>query len=115
LRPAALAQEVEREKKRLGDRGARLGVAIARRVVDARNHLDAAGKLLTSLSYEGVLERGFALVHKSAGGLARRRVQLASGEGVSLQFHDGRVEAVVEPAVKPAPRSRRGKVQGELF
>jgi exodeoxyribonuclease VII large subunit len=103
-----------REQKKLHQLETRLGVAVRRRLGDAQGHVTAAAKLLATLSYEGVLERGFALVHRARGGLVRRRAQLALGEAVSLEFRDGRIDAVVEP-VKPGTRPARGKVQGELF
>jgi exodeoxyribonuclease VII large subunit len=110
LRPGALQRELERQTRRLDELQTRLGAALARHLTEDVRKLASAAKLLESVSYEGVLERGFALVHHQAGGIARRKAALAAGETVTLEFRDGRVLAVVEGG-----RGRGAKVQGELF
>ena len=63
--------------------------------IDAEQRLAAATSLLASLSYEGVLARGFALVRDERGQLvpsaSRARVETA----LEIQFHDGRVPTLV--------------------
>jgi exodeoxyribonuclease VII large subunit len=97
-----------------------------------RRHLDACAKLLASLSYQGVLRRGFALVRDARGASVRSVRQVASGQSLDIELADGHVgvEAVgggkpEGQAPQPARRSEptRTKVkagardddQGSLF
>ena len=87
--------------------------------------LERAGQLLTALSYRGVLERGFALVRDVDGNPLRRAAAVQAGQGLDIEFADGRVRATAEgapslaPVVPPRPRRRRRpgpeEGQGSLF
>jgi exodeoxyribonuclease VII large subunit len=87
-----------------------------------------AGQLLTALSYQSVLTRGFALVRDTAGHPLRSASGVTPGLRLDIEFSDGRVGATAEgtpesrpkpsPATSPAPRRRRGGPdpnQGNLF
>lgn len=81
-----------------------------------RQRLSAAGQLLASLSHEGVLARGFALVRSEDGALLRSAHSISDGTVASVQFADGAKRAVFgNPA--PAKRAaRRAKPsQANLF
>ena len=87
--------------------------------------LERAGQLLTAFSYRGVLERGFALVRDLDGSPLRRAAAVEAGQGLDIEFADGRVRAAAEgapalaPVVPPRPRRRRRpgpeEGQGSLF
>ena len=73
-----------------------------------------------------MLERGFALVRDLDGSPLRRAAAVQSGQGLDIEFADGRVRAAAEgapalaPVVPPRPRRRRrrggpGEGQGSLF
>lgn len=113
------------------------------RVGRLRQALDGHGKMLSALSYQGVLKRGFALVRDAEGRAIRSSVALAAGQHVGIEFADGMATAdVVTPGrpddsestitaaatptsssrdtIKPIPRSptKRGSGpdgQGSLF
>ena len=82
--------------------------------------LERSGQLLTAFSYRGVLERGFTLVRGLDGSPLRRAAAVESGQGLDIEFADGRVRAAAEgaPALAPVvppwaaatatPGSRRG-------
>ncbi len=80
--------------------------------------LEKSGALLESYSYEHVLKRGFALVRDAADAPLTSAAALSAGMSVALQFHDGRVGAVVEGG-EPAPRKGAAKpakpTQGSLL
>ena len=76
--------------------------------------------MLDSLSYLGVLERGFALVRGADGSVRRRAAMLKAGESVSLTFIDGEAAATVggKPTEKAKPKMHAeptAKGQGSLL
>jgi exodeoxyribonuclease VII large subunit len=101
---AELETRLPRHERTLADLGARKDGAITRRLRDAAQSLAACSGLLASLSYEGVLARGFALVRDGEGrpipSAARARAETA----LEIQFHDGRVPALVARGSGPKPR-----------
>jgi exodeoxyribonuclease VII large subunit len=115
---------VERRRDRfaaIADRGERAAFA----VIDAHwARLERASALLTAFSYQGVLERGFALVRAPTGKPLRDAASVNVGMRLDIEFADGRVRATAEARdtskVRPPPRPRRrrgggGEGQGSLF
>jgi exodeoxyribonuclease VII large subunit len=81
--------------------------AVSRRAAEASGaRLDAAAKLLTALSYQNVLERGFVLVHAADGRLIRRAPEALAGAVVGLVFADGERSATINGERPPRARSR---------
>ncbi|MEL7491375.1 MAG: exodeoxyribonuclease VII large subunit [Pseudomonadota bacterium] len=80
------------------------------------DRLRAASQLLRSLSYENVLERGFALVRDEEGALLRSAGAGAEGAQVSIRFADGERGAVLgkggAPVKTAAPPRRAAKKIG---
>ena len=117
LKPGLLQRHAALEGERLGKVAARLHPN-ARRVIEmAEARLSALDKLLASYSPTGPLKRGYALVHRADGSLARSAAALNSGEAVTLELADGKRGAVVDGSGKPAaPRSKPAPTQqGDLF
>lgn len=76
----------------------------------------ASTRLLDSLSYERVLERGFAVVMDTSGHPVTRAVNVTSGQALSLRFHDGEVAAVTAGGSAPKKKTKTDKPeQGQLF
>ena len=100
--------------------GAR-GSACWRTLDRRRRHLDACAKLLASLGYQGVLQRGYALVRDSEGRTLRSAAQIAAGQRLDIELADGHVDAQAlcgggasrgaEPQPPDAHRSRGRKTQ----
>ncbi|WP_051329057.1 exodeoxyribonuclease VII large subunit [Geminicoccus roseus] len=114
LVPAHILALIARATPMLEDRGQRLAAAARRQIERDHARLEAQGKLLDSLGYRQVLERGYALVRSAATGQVVSDVETARREGrLSLVFHDG------ELAVGTGSRPRRGDapepVQGTLL
>ena len=99
-------------------------------LVQRRNAVSGLTKLLASFDHRSVLARGFALVRGVDGGqLVRSVAQIAPGQGLSIEFADGRAAAIASgdeapPASSapmrpraPAKTASRGapKTQGDLF
>jgi exodeoxyribonuclease VII large subunit len=60
-----------------------------------RTRVDGLGQLLSSLSYQGILERGFALVTDDKGHVLRRTTEARAENRLILRFADG--ELVAKP------------------
>ena len=99
-------------RRALGRDGDRLAGAVQRVRDQQARRLGAVANLLRSLSYQGVLDRGYALVRKADGKLARRAADLPAAGSVSLVFADGERAALLGdgvkkrgPAAKPAQKT----------
>ena len=134
LRPTLIRREVVRLHERLQAQGERALRAQRQRLETQRQRLATQAMLLQTLSFERVLERGYAVVRGEAGGVITRAAETAGGMGVRIQFHDDAVAAVIGgsgsrgvgggggggavAAARPRPKTRRGKEsddQGDLF
>jgi exodeoxyribonuclease VII large subunit len=153
LAPQLLRNQVERRRERYDGLNRRLATSIVAnvhahraRIVRNRDRLKACGnasrramltlldrhaarveradRLLLAFSYREVLKRGFALVRDSGGHPLHAAASVTRGMHLSLEFSDGRVNAVAEGDAVPRPvppprrrlRSRGGDDgQGSLF
>ena len=93
---------------------ARLQAGVSRALRDAEGRLASAGGLLNSLSYERVLDRGYAVVRDAAGAPVTRKAATSPGMDIDIEFADGRVAARVEgdgspPRRKPSAKKGRAK------
>jgi exodeoxyribonuclease VII large subunit len=87
--------------------------------------LREAARLLSSMSYRSVLNRGYAVVRDASDTAIDRAASLSAGDAISLEFADGRVAATAgegsspprKPAAKRTQRTKSGreKDQGSLF
>jgi exodeoxyribonuclease VII large subunit len=115
LVPQTIAARVTRSAERVDLLGRRLRHGVLNALGRHRRHLDGCGKLLASLSYQGVLKRGFALVRDQRGTSVRSARQLTAGQSLDIEFADGRVGAQVTGSAKadergrPAAPARRGE------
>lgn len=106
----------------------RLSPAFSRVIEDRRHRLNSTGRVLDSLSYERILDRGFALVLDQSGQAVSKASSLASGDEVSIRFADGAQNAIIagegspkpdkpakKAAKKPVPAKGNETLQGSLF
>lgn len=115
-----------RELVRRRDGAANLGQRLARAVAVNRDkqtvRYEAAGKMLASLGYSSVLARGYAVIRREDR-LVSRREGLEAGQAVTIEFADGRIDAVTgssatTPPSLPKPARKPGTAgggQGSLF
>jgi exodeoxyribonuclease VII large subunit len=87
LRP--LQQHLGHCTEKTGQLGEKLDAAFNRVVEKRLERLGRLSELLKSYSYQGVLERGFALVRDSAGVPVMRAAEIKPGQDLSLSFADG--------------------------
>lgn len=92
LRPQLLRKDVETNAKRLHDLHMRALRLIERRLADKQRHLEQVSQLLSSLNYQNVLKRGFALVRGDGGALIASADAAKQQAELSVEFHDGVVK-----------------------
>ncbi|ATU92648.1 exodeoxyribonuclease VII large subunit [Phyllobacterium zundukense] len=63
-------------------------------------------RLMKTLSYQGVLERGFAVVLDPSGTPIKRSAAIASGDDLTLKFQDGEVQAVAKEGDERPSRAK---------
>ncbi|MGB3808598.1 MAG: exodeoxyribonuclease VII large subunit [Parvibaculum sp.] len=101
-------------KKRLGQLDARAIAAERRHLTDLGRRLDGMGKLLESYSYQGVLERGFAVVRAGDGKPVRGSAGRKPGEALSIEFAaQDKLGVVVSGDAPLAAPARPRKKQSE--
>ena len=91
---AALRYAVARHRQQASTSLARLSPAmLLTGLREARRQLTSSAAHLDSVSYEKVLERGFALVSDRAGHPITRAADMPRGARLKLRFADGSVDA----------------------
>lgn len=133
LTPQPLLQRLSRYDERLSVLSARAVQALMNRTAVRRRVLDGCGQLLTSLGYQSVLARGFALVRDLDRQMVRRAQTVSAGDSLTIEFSDGRIavqatggperperperpETPANPDIRPRRSKKpRGGTQGSLF
>jgi exodeoxyribonuclease VII large subunit len=87
--PRALAAGFAKRESRIDGLGGRLKAFRPLLLQRRWDRLETAAALLRTLSYQGVLDRGFAVVKDASGALARRAADLPASGSVTLLFADG--------------------------
>jgi exodeoxyribonuclease VII large subunit len=110
----AISSNVQNSKTRFDglDTTVRLPNAIARIFKTGQERLSFQGQLLESLSYKGVLERGFALVRDGDGKPVMRAAEAVAGGAIEIEFSDGsRGAAFGDEGGKPRSVEPRAKAK----
>ena len=116
LRPRVIDTRFKAAHEKLDTLQSRATRAFRTRHDAAARELNAAARVLDSISYKSVLARGFALVRGEDGKLRRRAAALAPGESVSLVFADGEAPAVTAGGKAGPGRTKKSPTdQGSLF
>lgn len=95
--------DIEARALRLRDLHGRLSAGLQRRVTGLEARLARSAGALPSLNPLAVLQRGYVLVESRGQPVTQCR-SLSSGQNITLLWHDGRAEAVVQ-AVQPQMRN----------
>lgn len=106
LSPGLLRQRTRELQLRLDPLAARIVPALATLIERRRQRLDAAGRLMASVSYRSVLARGFALVTDAQGHLVRQVGDVKAGDAVTIALADGTLPAVIGGEAPQAPRRK---------
>ncbi len=95
LAPGTPLAAIRRQHERTHVAGRSLERGMGRRLDDLKRRISAQARLMESLSYRAVLNRGFALVRNHRGNPVGRAAQLGADGRVGIEFHDGRVRAQI--------------------
>ena len=114
LRPRPIESRIKHARERLANLETRALRCERVHVTRDRSRLNALARVLESISYRAVLERGFALVKGADGKLRRRAADVRPGEHLHITFADGESGALAEGTPKPRVKKTSGD-QGSLF
>ena len=121
LRPHIVARAATAGRERLIRLDRSRERALASMIERARRKLDGQAKLLSTLSYQNVLARGFTLVRGADGAMLRRVSEVKAGAALDIEFADGHIGAHADlRARKPEasakePRKPTDGKQGTLL
>lgn len=87
------AEAVAAAALKVENTGARLGAIAPRLLSDPHKRLETSARMLESLSFKKVLERGYAVVRGADGRLVARKGGVSTGDDVAVGFYDGDVTA----------------------
>ncbi|MGH6806946.1 MAG: exodeoxyribonuclease VII large subunit [Ensifer adhaerens] len=114
--PSRLLAQIHRSTDRVAGLVARSDAAIRTDIRRLTGVIAAQDRILQSLSYRNVLQRGFALVRDGEGGPVRQAAAIVPGMALSLEFADGSVSAIAgeggEPSAQAATRKKQPKAGG---
>ncbi|KAG1702668.1 Exodeoxyribonuclease 7 large subunit [Nymphon striatum] len=90
--------------------------AFENKAVRAKARYDQANRLLGSLSYKSILDRGYAVVRNAKDTPIASIENVKSGEAFSVELRDGRIAAVAAGGdVKPQPQKKSAKSKPDWF
>ncbi|KQW32004.1 exodeoxyribonuclease VII large subunit [Rhizobium sp. Root274] len=99
--PSRLKAMTERARDRIEGFGRRADTAVVGDLRRARQALIAQDRVLQSLSYKNVLQRGYAVIRDADDRPVSRAAALAHGQAIAIELADGRVAAVAGEGVAP--------------
>jgi exodeoxyribonuclease VII large subunit len=116
LTPRPLRAYIAEQARRVERRGGELRRDLRRSFEQRRTTLAANGKLLTSLSYKSVLQRGYALVRNEVRIPLHAAAQIKPGQDLRIEFQDGEIAAQAS-GLPPQPKGAKTREggQGSLF
>jgi exodeoxyribonuclease VII large subunit len=95
LQRVGLNKQVSQEQQKLAWKRQRLLQATSGRLQQSRQHVEMLRQKLTSLDPKAVLLRGYAVVRKENGEIARSHSQVSVGEVLSVELGEGNVRVKV--------------------
>jgi exodeoxyribonuclease VII large subunit len=110
------ARWIAHECSRLAGESRALDSALRAYLLERGNRLRHTAALLSSFSYERILERGFALVQDRLGHVVTSVKALRPGMSISVRLADGKTDATVEGGRTASRSTRRSETdQGTLL
>ncbi|MSQ24949.1 MAG: exodeoxyribonuclease VII large subunit [Dehalococcoidia bacterium] len=101
---AALGPDIDGRRQRLDDLTRSAAAVLQREFSLWREQVRSHGRQLAALQPSATLARGYAVVERTADGLAVTRVaQVAPGDALAIHLSDGRLPAVAGAGSAPSP------------
>lgn len=114
LRVETIKTDIKRAMEQVNAGADRMKRAANRGIALKRSDFESPARLLESLSYQSVLERGFAVVRDENGKALSDGKNIKTGATLGIEFRDGKVDAVAgSKKNKPAPKKKRAQSAGE--
>lgn len=99
--PSQLLGHVRRERERLSGLSRHADTAIIHQVSRGRASIAAQHRVLQSLSYKNVLNRGYAVIRDVDDRPLSRAADLLPDAAISIEFADGRISAITSEGPEP--------------
>lgn len=95
LRVGTVVAEIKRFEEKVSTTFERVGRAVDNVTKQKRNLYESSARLLESLSYHKVIERGFAVIRDENGKALSEGKSLNNGVRLGIEFRDGQIDAIV--------------------
>lgn len=118
LRPEMIVADVKRGQEKTNLAAERLNRAIDNNISQKTNDYENASRLLQSLSYHNVLERGFAVIRDEQGKAFSDGKNIKKGAYLGVEFRDGVVHVMAtggKPHKKTIKKKKDVSEQGQLL
>lgn len=115
LRHETILSEVKRSHDQVNILGERMTRAIENKITQKHGEFDSPARLLESLSYHKVLDRGFAVIRDGKGQAISDGKKIANGASLGIEFRDGIVDAVRTGKPKAKKKKQEKPEQGTLL
>ena len=115
LRLALVADRIDTSQRVLAEFDRRLCRVVENRIKADGLRLTGQGKLLESLSFERVLDRGFAMVRKQNGTVVIATAGAVPGDALAITFRDGDLAVTVDGPDSTAKQKPRAKQNLRAF
>ena len=122
LRPEALKTNIQRLNEQITTIDERMKRAMDSVIKEKRHDFESPARLLESLSYQSVLERGFAVVRNNEGDTVSQKAKVRAGDTLGIEFHDGKIQVLAtDGKAKPIRKKTAKKIssknpeQGQLL
>jgi len=115
--PARLLGQIQRERQHLVSFGRHADTAMSHALARSRSAISAQDRVLQSLSYKNVLQRGFAVIRDENNHPLTRAAGIGEGRAISVEFADGRISAVTggeAPTEDPSSAARPSQSKKKL-
>ncbi len=117
LRPETLKADIRRAREKVVLLEDRMKRATGNITAQKRSEFESPARLLESLSYHSVLERGFAVIRRKDGKTISESKSVKGGDHLGIEFRDGMVQVLATDGknkTKPKKKSESPK-QGQLL
>lgn len=118
LRPETIKAEINRAGDQVKTAEERMTRAMSNLITQKRGEYENPARLLESLSYQSVIERGFAVIRSDNGKAISDGKRVSSGDKLGIEFRDGMIDVMATtsaPKQKSKKKSKANDDQGQLL